>query len=350
MDLDRILKLAENGRISAEALNSALGSIEPEAIEEVLEALEQRGISVDYGDKRSAKRRVPPLPAEATVPLSELRAMEEGAIKPAGEAWFEVVGSYEPLDPREEAALARRIEEGEEEALRLMVMSNLRLVAETARSFVGRGVARLDLVQEGNAALVRAASRFRTGRGYRFASWARWWIKTAMARALSAQSRAIRLPRKLGRLLKRIYEQRAMLAQRLGREPSDSELAEAVGIAERQLAEIRELLAPPLSLEAPVRGEETSSLADFIDNLGEEETGAEERAVLRTMLNNLLRDLPPEAQRVLALRYGIGDEGPYSVEQTAHRLGMNEKQVQAIEQQALEAMRKPFAEDPSLRN
>lgn len=350
MDLDRILELAHDGQISADALNSALGAVEPDAIEEVLEALEQRGISVDYGEKRTPKRSLPPLPDEATVPLEELRAMEAGTVKSAGEAWFDVVGSYQPLAPREEAELARRVATGDEEALRLMVMCNLRLVAETARSFIGRGVARQDLVQEGNAALVRAARRYRVGRGYLFASYARWWIRAAMARCLSTQSRAIRLPRRLGRLLKRISEARALLAQRLGREPSEAELAEAVGIAERQIAEIREAIAPTLSLEAPVRGEETSSLADFIDDLGEEEIGAEDRALLRTMLNHLLLDLPPEAQRVLALRYGIGEEGPFPVEETARRLGMSEEQVEAIEGQALEAMRKPFTDDPSLKN
>lgn len=350
MDLDNILNLVKDGRISVEALNSALGSIEPDAIEEVLEILEERGVVVDYGDQRRPSRRLPPLPDEATIPIAELRAMEEGSIKSAGEAWFDVVGSYRLLDSGEEAALAHRIALGDAEALRLMVMCNLRLVAEVAHSFTGRGIPRLDLVQEGNAALVKAATRFRADRGYRFASWARWWIRTAMARALAAQSRAIRLPRRLGKLLKSISEQRAMLAQRLGREPSDAELAEAVGIEERQLAEIREVLMPPLSFEAPVRGEETSSLADFIDALGEEETSAEERAVLRAMLHNLLRDLPPEAQRVLALRYGLGDEGPYSVEETARLLNISEQQVERIESEALDTLRKPLADDPSLRN
>lgn len=350
MDLDSILDLVKDGRISAEALNSALGSMEPEGIEEVLELLEERGIVVDFGDQRPQKRRLPPLPDEATIPVAELRAMEEGSLKSAGEAWFDVVGSYRLLDSSEEAVLARRIARGDEEALRLMVMCNLRLVAEVARSFTGRGVSRLDLVQEGNAALVKAATRFRAGRGYRFASWARWWIKTAMARAIAAQSRAIRLPRRLGKLLKSIAEQRAILAQRLGREPSDTELAEVVGIEERQLAELRQVLLPPLSFEAPVRGEETSSLADFIDSIGEDETGAEERAVLRSMLQNLLRDLPAEAQRVLALRYGLGDAGPYPVEETARLLSMTEQQVEAIEADALETLRKPLADDPSLRN
>lgn len=350
MDIESILRLAENGRITAEVLNSALDAVEPDDIEKILDALEKRGIRVDYGERRDAKRRLPPLPDEATVPLAELRAMEEGRVKSAAEAWFDVIGSYEPLNASEEAALARRITAGDEEALRLMVMCNLRLVAEAVRAFLGRGVARLDLVQEGNAALVRAASRFRVGRGYRFASYARWWIKAAMARALSAQSRAIRLPRRLSRLLKRIAEHRTLLTQHLGREPNESELAEAVGIPVRQLEEIREVLAPPLSLEAPVRGEETSSLADFIDDLGQEEMGVEDRALLRTMLSSLLRDLPHDAQSVLALRYGIGDEGPYSVEETAQRLGISEAQVQTIENQALEAMRKPLVDDPSLRN
>lgn len=351
MDLERILRLAENGRISAETLNNALGAVEPDTIEELLETLEERGISVDYGERKNAKRRLPPLPDEATVPLAELRAMEEGEIKTAGEAWFDVVGSYEPLELNQETLLARRIATGDEDALRLMVMSNLRLVADAARTFLGRGVARLDLVQEGNTALVKAAYRFRAGRGYRFATYARWWIRTAMARALSAQSRAIRLPRQLSKLLKRISEQRALLSQHLGREPNDSELAEAVGIAEKQLAEIREVLAPPLSLEAPVRGEETSSLADFIDDLGEEEASAEDRALLRTMLNNLLSELPIEAQRVIALRYGIGEEGPFSPEETAQRLNLTVEQVEAIERHAIETMRRPLTEDdPSLKN
>jgi RNA polymerase primary sigma factor len=352
MNWDEIAALAQDGVLPVERLNEALGEIDPAEIETVFQELESRGIEVVFEERRKPKRpKLPPLPDEATVSLEELRRLEEGDIPSAGQAWFDYVGQFEPLDFETERYVARRAKAGDADALRLLVLSNLRLVMEISHRFSGRGIARYDLIQEGNAALVLAARKYDPDRGYRFASYARWWVRAAMARAISVQTRAIRLPRRLASLLKKIQDARALLSQQLGREPSDDELAKEVQLSVDQLAQLRALDLSPLSLEAPVQGEETSSLGDFVEDLGAVEETAVDSALTKQLLNDLYRGLPELAQRILDLRYGLSSGEALSVEATAERLNLTPEKVAAIEERALAAMRKPLeGAEPEMRN
>ncbi|RMG22607.1 MAG: sigma-70 family RNA polymerase sigma factor [Armatimonadetes bacterium] len=353
MNLEEILKLAENGVLPVERLNEALGDVDPSEIESILNELEARGIRVAdrTPDKKKRRSKLPPLPPEATVSLEELRRLEEGDVPTAGEAWFDFVGHFDPLDAETERAVAVRARSGDADALRLLVLSNLRLVMEISHRFAGRGIPRYDLVQEGNAALVRAAQKYDPSHGYRFAAYARWWVRAAMAKAIAVHTRSIRLPRRLASLLKRIQEARLLLAQQLGRDPTDDELAKEVQLSVDQLGQLRALDLSPLSLEAPVRGEETSSLGDFVEDFAEAEEQVLDTMLTKQVVQDLFRGLPDLAQKVLDLRYGLSAGEPLSVEATAKRLNLTPEKVAAIEERALAAMRKPLeGAEPEMRN
>ena len=240
-----------------------------------------------------------------------------------------------PLTGDEEQALARRVAAGEAEAERLLVEANLRLVVSVARRYLNRGLALLDLIEEGNLGVLQAARKFQADRGTRFSTYATWWIRQAIVRALANQARTIRLPIHVQLLVAQSVKARDALTQKLGRAPSRAELAEALGRPVEEIERLEELREPPLSLDAPAAGE--GSLRETVADASAPAPGAGLAAILRARVDlaALLQDLPDSARTVLHLRFGLGGEEPMTLESIGRRLGVTRERVRQIEAGAL---------------
>ncbi|MBX5465212.1 MAG: sigma-70 family RNA polymerase sigma factor [Clostridia bacterium] len=253
--------------------------------------------------------------------------------------YLDEIGRQPLLDEEEERALARRAEQGEREARRRLVESNLRLVVSLARHYTGRGLPLADLIQEGNLGLIHAVEKFDWRRGYRFSTYATWWIREAMVRAIDNQARAIRLPAGEANRLRRAEE---AFTRREGREPSPEELAGEAGTGVERVRAILRAAGEPVSLEAPVGEREEGRLGDFVRD---EAASAEldEVAMSRQLsleVRRLLEGLTPRERQVLALRYGLGGDEPRTLEAVARRMGVSRCRVHQLEQRALRKLRR----------
>ncbi|MCP4535966.1 MAG: sigma-70 family RNA polymerase sigma factor [Chloroflexi bacterium] len=223
-----------------------------------------------------------------------------------------------------------------------LIRANSRLVISVAKKYIGRGVPFLDLIQEGNIGLLRAANKFNYHLGHKFSTYATWWIRQAVTRAIADQSRTIRVPVHMGDQINKLLRTSHRLTQELGREPITKELAAAMDIPTRKAEEMLRVARRPLSLEMPTDDEGESELGDFIED--EESTAPDEEvtsAMLRELLQDILQDLPPREVRILQLRYGLVDGETYTLEEVGKKLGVTRERVRQIEAQALSRLRHP---------
>jgi RNA polymerase primary sigma factor len=253
------------------------------------------------------------------------------------------IGTVPLLTAAQEVDLAQRMERGDRVAKRKIIEANLRLVVSIARRYQGRGMELLDLIQEGNRGLMRATEKFDWRRGYKFSTYATWWIRQALARAIADQSRTVRIPVHMSEAASKLARVSRGLEQQLGREPSDAELARRMRVSGARVRRIREAIRTardPLSLEAPIGGDETSSLGEL---LADENIPAPEEVVERTLraerLARALHILPPRDRLVLRLRFGLGTTRPQTLEEIGQRLGLTRERVRQIEHQALQRLR-----------
>jgi RNA polymerase primary sigma factor len=223
-----------------------------------------------------------------------------------------------------------------------LITANSRLVISVAKKYMGRGVPFLDLIQEGNIGLIRAAKKFDYRRGHKFSTYATWWIRQAVTRAIADQGRTIRVPVHMGDQINKLLRVQHQLTQRLGRDPSVEELAESLEVAPQKVENMIQVARRPLSLETPTDDEEDSVLGDFIQD--EEVTAPDESAtynLLREHLESVLNGLPPREVRILQLRYGLLDGQAYTLEEVGRKMGVTRERVRQIEAQALSRLRHP---------
>jgi RNA polymerase primary sigma factor len=313
---------------------------EDEAIESSIKAMETDSAPlVDMPDESEAGtarlRRV----HEVARAVERGEATEVDAIT----AYLREIGRVPMLSHAQEIDLAQRIEAGDKDAVQQFVLANLRLVVSIAKRYVGRGLSLLDLIQEGNIGLMRAVQRYDWRRGHRFSTHATWWIRQAISRAVADKGRAIRLPVYVNTALNRVRRERQRLVQELGRDPTEQELADVLGMDVERLHELEAAPGTPISLELPVGEDEEQELGDVLAD--ETSTSPEEVATTRTMkqeVQDVLDDvLTPRERLVLQLRFGLGNGHTYPLEQVGRQLGITRERVRQIEAGALAKLRHP---------
>ena len=252
------------------------------------------------------------------------------------------IGKFPLLSMEEEIELAKRMSEGDEDAKQQLSQANLRLVVSIAKKYVGRGMQFLDLIQEGNLGLMKAVEKFDYQRGYKFSTYATWWIRQAITRAIADQARTIRIPVHMVETIHKQARITRMLLQELGRDPFPSEIAERMGIPESRVIEIQKIAQDPVSLETPVGEEDDSHLGDFIQDDNAKSPGdIVTSTMLREQLASVLATLTPREQKVLILRYGLEDGKPRTLEDVGKVFNVTRERIRQIEAKALRKLRHP---------
>lgn len=256
--------------------------------------------------------------------------------------YLKEIGSYPLLTIEQEIELAKRIESGDEAAKKSLAESNLRLVVSIAKRYVGRGLSFLDLIQEGNLGLIKAVDKFNYTKGYKFSTYATWWIRQAITRSIADQSRTIRIPVHMSEVINKTYRVSRTLLQELGREPTEQELAKAMNLPIEKVREILKVSADPISLDTPIGEEDDSHLGDFIKDeriVGPEDAAA--YSVLQDQISKLLETLTEREQRVLILRFGLQDGRTRTLEEVGKEFNVTRERIRQIEAKALRKLRHP---------
>ena len=258
--------------------------------------------------------------------------------------YLKEIGKYDLLKPEDEPKLAKRILEGDEEAKNTLINANLRLVVNIAKHYVGRGMLFLDLIQEGNLGLMKAVDKFDYEKGFKFSTYATWWIRQAITRAIADQARTIRIPVHMVETINKMTRIQRQLIQELGREPTAEEISEAMGgeLTPKRIREIQRIAMEPVSLETPIGEEDDSHLGDFIEDK-ESESPVEytTRQLLKEELYGILKDLSPREERVIRLRYGLDDNHPKTLEEVGKEFNVTRERIRQIEAKALKKLRHP---------
>jgi RNA polymerase primary sigma factor len=354
-----INKGKKRGMLTYNEINEAFQGLEITAdqFDDILEKLADVGIDVvgnendghiDGGAESNldpAEEDSPALePAEA---LDEevdmdLSVPEGVAIDDPVRMYLKEIGRVPLLSAEDEVDLAKRIEDGDEEAKKQLISANLRLVVSIAKRYVGRGMLFLDLIQEGNLGLIKAAEKFDYRKGYKFSTYATWWIRQAITRAIADQARTIRIPVHMVETINKLIRVQRQLLQELGREPSAEEIATRMEISEERVREILKIAQEPVSLETPIGEEEDSHLGDFIeDSDAPAPAEAASFMLLKEQLEEVLETLTPREKKVLQLRFGLDDGRARTLEEVGHVFGVTRERIRQIEAKALRKLRHP---------
>ncbi|GBC92625.1 RNA polymerase sigma factor SigA [bacterium HR15] len=332
---EEMRSLVEKGQLRGyitieELLQSLPEELEPEAIENALSFLESQGIQV-LPDSEVADLELRKLAEEAD---REIEAIESEVIDDAVRWWIQQASRIPRLTPEQEQELALRVRAGDESARERLIQANLRLVIAIARHYTGRGLPLADLIQEGNLGLIKAASTFRPEKGTRFSTYASWWIRHQIGRALQEQAAVLRLPVHLMKSLRRVRQTAAILQQELGRKPTLHEIARHTGMSVEQVSNLLNAVARPLSLETPVGESEETTMLDLLMEEPPEELMEE------IDLERLLTVLNDKEREVIRLRYGLGDTPQLTLEEIGQHMRLSRERVRQLEARAIEKLRK----------
>ena len=318
------------------------GAITTNALCDVLEKYETTPAQVDYVYKSIAEVGIQIIDeAERDKELYE-QALSDISLDDPVKMYLKDIGEVPLLSADDEIELARRIQEGDDEAKKKLSEANLRLVVSIAKRYVGRGMLFLDLIQEGNIGLMKAVEKFDYQKGFKFSTYATWWIRQAITRAIADQARTIRIPVHMVETINKLTRVSRILLQTLGREPTPAEIAEEMGVSEERVREIQKIAQDPVSLETPIGEEEDSHLGDFIeDDRAVTPSDSVSTTMLKETLLSVLNSLTPREEKVLRLRYGVDDGRPRTLEEVGKEFDVTRERIRQIEAKALRKLRHP---------
>ena len=313
--------------------------LEEEQMEKVLEYLDQNNVDVlriTDDDDVDDEEIILTDEDEVDVENIDLSVPEGVSIEDPVRMYLKEIGKVPLLSAEEEIELAQRMEEGDQEAKKRLAEANLRLVVSIAKRYVGRGMLFLDLIQEGNLGLIKAVEKFDYRKGYKFSTYATWWIRQAITRAIADQARTIRIPVHMVETINRMRQATNQLVYQNGHEPTPEELAKAMDMSVERVREIQRMAQEPASLESPVGEEEDSSLGDFVADENAEAPGkAADRAMVAQQINQALKSLTPREEKVIRLRFGLDDGRPRTLEEVGRDFGVTRERVRQIEAKAI---------------
>ena len=348
-------------KIASKKLVDTLDAVDAteEQTEQFYDVLEAAGVEIDVSDVLDLIGSADGLGSPT---LDEIDAIENGELEAApteeelaryddlGEGrlddpvrmYLKEIGKIKLLTPEEELETAKRMAEGDEEARKRMSEANLRLVVSIAKRYVGRGMQLLDLIQEGNLGLMKAVEKFDYTKGYKFSTYATWWIRQSITRAIADQARTIRIPVHMVETSNRVLRTSHSMVQTLGREPTTEEVAKELHMDVPKVEEIMKIAQEPVSLETPVGEEEDSHLGDFIqDDDASQPSEEASYTLLREQLEDVLATLTPREQQVLRMRFGLQDGKPHTLEEVGKEFDVTRERIRQIESKALRKLRHP---------
>ena len=334
--VNKIIDLGKaKGAISTTEIIDILDDVEiqPEQIEKLYDTLDEMNVVVTDDDLKED---------DADAAADDPAYMESINIDDPVRMYLKEIGKVPLLSPDEEIELAQRMAEGDEAAKQKLAEANLRLVVSIAKRYVGRGMLFLDLIQEGNLGLIKAVEKFDYTKGYKFSTYATWWIRQAITRAIADQARTIRIPVHMVETINKLVRVSRQMLQQLGRDPLPDELAQELGIPEEKVREIMKIAQEPVSLETPIGEEEDSHLGDFIpDDDAPAPAEAAAFTLLKEQLMDVLDTLAPREEKVLKLRFGLEDGRARTLEEVGKEFNVTRERIRQIEAKALRKLRHP---------
>ena len=337
-----IEKGKKQGTLTYEVVSKQLAhyELDSDQMDEFYEHLTDQGVELleDDGETDQTKETK----EEEEFDLNDLSVPPGVKINDPVRMYLKEIGRVNLLTAEEEIELAKRIEQGDEEAKKKLAEANLRLVVSIAKRYVGRGMLFLDLIQEGNMGLIKAVEKFDFNKGFKFSTYATWWIRQAITRAIADQARTIRIPVHMVETINKLIRVQRQLLQDLGREPSPEEIAEEMDLTPEKVREILKIAQEPVSLETPIGEEDDSHLGDFIED--QEATSPAEHAayeLLKEQLEDVLDTLTDREENVLRLRFGLDDGRTRTLEEVGKVFGVTRERIRQIEAKALRKLRHP---------
>ena len=335
--------LIEKGKAKG-SLTSAEVMEALEQIDKIYDMLEANGIDVVGYDNpaeiEEIETEVERL--ESAEDMEKMLQQEGLAIDDPVRMYLKEIGKVALLDAEQELEIAERMAQGDERAKQMLIEANLRLVVSIAKRYVGKGMFFLDLIQEGNLGLMKAVEKFDYTKGYKFSTYATWWIRQAITRAIADQARTIRIPVHMVETIHKVSRYQRQLLQELGHEATADEVAEKIGMSPEKVREIMKIAQDPVSLETPIGEEEDSHLGDFIpDDDSPAPQDAASYAMLREQIREVLHTLTPREEQVLKLRYGLEDGRTHTLEEVGKKFNITRERIRQIEAKALRKLRHP---------